>query len=267
LGAEIANAIKALDSRVAALEAGGGSNPVPPDPIPPTDNAGLITEFNATPGSGGGKRDGVSFFNQTTKSYSIQNPDPYTLRFEVHKGDYIWGGGSIDQAHMQETKKLPPNCIVDYRYKFMVEANSGNNFVNRADWSVWGEWHNDDSVHGGSGTSPPVAIELAGANKNQIWVVARYRPPNGNFGSDIKTMVLWKDPNPIPVGQYVDIQLKFKLANDASGYLTAIINGQQVADYHGMLGYGEPIYLMAGIYRAGGPTENLMANFKNITVS
>ena len=63
-------------------------------------------------------------------------------------------------------------------------------------------------------------------------------------------LTLWTDPNPIQPGQYNDIQIQTNVSNTSSGYLQVSINGAQVVNYHGPLGYGTPTYWEEGLYRS-----------------
>src|SRR5262249_45073157 len=72
------------------------------------------------------------------KSYSITNPDPQTLRFEVHQGDNWAAGGDgsyCDRSEIQNESTgvatswgavIPPGTPIGMDYQFMVEANGPN---------------------------------------------------------------------------------------------------------------------------------------------
>ena len=120
--------------------------------------------------------------------------------------------------------------------------------TNTASWMVVGEVHNDDSqLPNGWSSSPPVAIML---NGDHLQVVARYAPtgvnPNDSAGNDT-LMTLWTDPNPIVRGQYYNIDINANVVNNSSGYLKVSIDGQQVVNYSGMLGYGTHTYWEEGL--------------------
>src|SRR5262245_12905572 len=165
---------------------------------------GTITSFTATPQSNL-QIGGVSYNVQTAgRSYSLTEPDSQTLRFEIRPDDRAWyDGTTVDRALVASSQKIPAATPVNVSYQFMVEPGAANT----SSWFVTGEMHNDDSVNG-SATSPPLAIQLAGEH---LQVVARYCPTGqnaSNAAGNVKTMVLWTDPNPIQRGQYYNIQLQ-----------------------------------------------------------
>ena len=148
----------------------------------------------------------------------------------------------------------------------MVQPNGPNgSFTNTASWFVAGEMHNDDTASGVP-TSPPFAIQLAG---DHLQVVARYAAPGvnpSNAAGQLTMMTLWTDPNPIQTNQYNDISIKANVSNTSAGYLDVSVNGTQVVNYSGPLGYGSPTYWEDGLYRNSGPTESATADFRNLTL-
>ena len=53
-------------------------------------------------------------------------------------------------------------------------------------------------------------------------------------------LTLWTDPKPIVPGQYNDINIQANVSNSGGGYLHVSVNGTQVVNYSGPLGYGPP---------------------------
>ncbi|WP_024520656.1 heparin lyase I family protein [Bradyrhizobium sp. Tv2a-2] len=229
------------------------------------DTTGTITKFAPAPKTyidiGG-----AAFEVETAgRSYSLTNPDPQTLQFEIQRGDHAWfDPSSKDRAEVDGSAGgyIQPGTPVAIDYQFMVQPNGPNNtFTNTASWFVTGEMHNEDEVSGAA-TSPPFAIQLAG---NHLQVVARYSSPGQNPGSPTM-LTLWTDPNPITPGQYNNIQIQANVSNTGGGYLHVSVNGTQVVNYSGPLGYGAPTYWEEGLYRNSGPTESVTADFRNTTV-
>ncbi|MBR0753291.1 heparin lyase I family protein [Bradyrhizobium jicamae] len=207
------------------------------------------------------------------KSYSLTNPDPQTLQFTIQAGDRAWfDGSSVDRAEIMwagtagstTTQYVPAGTPIAIDYQFAVQANGPNNtFINNAWFFVTAEMHDGGTV---SGTSPPFAIQLAG---DHLQLVARYVLPGGNpaqGSSDLHNLVLWTDPNPIVPGKYYDINIQANVSNSGGGYLKLAIDGQQVVNYSGPLGYGSQTYWEEGLYRNSGPTESVTASFRNLTL-
>ena len=245
---------------------------------PELDTTGTITSFSPIPKTRGVTIGGDIYGVHTAgKSYSLTNPDSQTLQFTIQPGDAgpYDTSGSVDRSEICAAnagpggvQDIPVGTPIGIDYQFMVQPNGPNNtFTNTASWFVTGEMHNDDSVSGVA-TSPPFAIQLAG---NHLQVVARYCPPGGNpgngAGSNMVNMVLWTDPNPIVPGRYYDINIQSKLSNTgAGGYLDVSIDGKQVVNYSGPLGYGAGTYWMDGLYRNAGPTQTVTDDFRNFTM-
>ena len=231
---------------------------------------GTITNFT-TASNGVLDIGGDPYFVETAaKSYSLTEPDAQTLQFEIQPGDHAYFDGSnVDRAEVDGAANgyIPTNTPVNISYQFMVQPNGSNgSFTNTANWFVTAEMHNADKISGVS-TSPPFAIQLAG---DHLQVVARYCPPGGNpsnSSSDLKMLTLWTDPNPIQTGQYANIQIQANLSNTSAGYLEVSVNGTQVVNYHGPLGYGTPTYWEEGLYRNAGPTQTVTADFRNLTLT
>jgi hypothetical protein len=224
-----------------------------------------ITSFTTTPESKfeiGGSEWGV---DTAGESYSLTNPDSQTLRFEVRPGDYAsYDSSSVDRSEISG-EYIPGNIPIGINYQFMVEPNGANNtFTNTASWLLVGQMHDGGTV---SGTSPPFAMQLEG---DHLQLVARYVEPGGNpsnGSSDLHMLTLWTDPNPIVPGQYYDINILANVSNTGGGLLKLSVNGDQVVNYSGPLGFGSSqVYWEEGVYRNAGPTETVTANYRDFTL-
>jgi hypothetical protein len=234
------------------------------------DTTGTITNFTTASNTVLDIGGDPYFVETAAKSYSLTEPDAQTLQFEIKPGDHAYFDGSnVDRAEVDGAAKgyIATNTPVNISYQFMVQPNGANgSFTNTANWFVTAEMHNADKITGVS-TSPPFAIQLAG---DHLQVVARYCAPGGNpsnSSSDLKMLTLWTDPNPIQTGQYANIQIQANVSNTSAGYLEVSVNGTQVVNYHGPLGYGTPTYWEEGLYRNSGPTQTVTADFRNLEIT
>ena len=105
------------------------------------DTTGTITNFKTTPGTYFGVG-GNSYKVETEgRSYSITNPDPQTLRFELRQGEN-WAAGAdgsyVDRSEVQDASTgvatnwgayMPSGTPIGIDYQLMVEAN-------RAQWVI-----------------------------------------------------------------------------------------------------------------------------------
>ncbi|WP_369721955.1 heparin lyase I family protein [Bradyrhizobium sp. LLZ17] len=242
---------------------------------------GTITNFKTTPGSLLDVGSDVYEVETAGKSYNITNPDSQTLRFQVQQGDNWAGGGDgsgVDRSEMQNDTTsvktswgavIPAGTPIGMDYQFMVEANGPNgSFVNTQNHNngffVVGQMHNDD-IASGVGTSPPFAFQMDG---DHLQIVARYVQPGGNpsnSSSALHMLTLWTDPNPIQTGVYNDIKVQANFSNSGGGYLQVSINGKQVVNYQGPLGYGQGTYWEYGVYRSRA-TETAAVDYRNMTL-
>jgi hypothetical protein len=262
--ASLSDSIRSFTAMDMAGNTSAALRPVNGTVVPP------IASFSATPNDVfdiGGAPYRVETAGQ---SYSLTKPDAQTLRFEIQPGDHAWfDSGSVDRAEVDGSAGgyIPTGTPVDIRYQFMVEPNGSNgSFTNTARWFVTAEIHNADKISGVS-TSPPFAIQLAG---DHLQVVARYCPTDldpSNDAGKLTMLTLWTDPNPLQTGQYYNIQIQANVSNTSSGYLDVWVNGIQVVNYHGPLGYGAPTYWEEGLYRNAGPAETVAASFRDLIIT
>ena len=242
------------------------------------DTTGTITNFRTTPGTQFNGVGGDVYNIETAgKSYSITNPDPQTLRFELQQGDNWAAGGDgsgVDRSEIQNDTTsvktwwgavIPAGTPIGMDYQFMVEANSNGTFVNTSGWFVVGQMHNDDGASGVP-TSPPFAVQMDG---DHLQIVARYVQPGGNpsnSSSALHMVTLWTDPNPIQTGVYNDIRVRANFSNSGGGYLQVSINGKQVVNYQGPLGFGQGTYWEYGIYRSRA-AETSAVRYRNLMLT
>ncbi|UFW52815.1 MULTISPECIES: heparin lyase I family protein [Bradyrhizobium] len=226
---------------------------------------GTITSFSSAPKNrfdiGG---DGYEV--QTAgNSYSLSNPDSDTLRFEVHSGDRAWYDGSYpDRSEIEGEARIAAGTPIAIDYQVKLEPNGPNNtFVNTtSSYFILGQMHNDDSASGVS-TSPPFYVNMVG---DKMEFDALYALPGGNpsnGSSDLKHLT-WDGPTIVP-GQYYDINVQANFSNTSAGYLKVSVNGQEVVNYKGPLGFGDPTYWEYGIYRSPA-SESAAVDYRNMTL-
>jgi hypothetical protein len=226
---------------------------------------GTITSFSSTPKN---RFDigGDSYEVQTAgNSYSLSNPDSDTLRFEVHSGDRAWYDGSYpDRSEIEDGNRIAAGTPIAIDYQVKLEPNGPNNtFINTtSSYFILGQMHNDDSVSGVS-TSPPFYVNMVG---DKMEFDALYTQPGGNpsnGSSDLKHLT-WTGPTIVP-GQYYDINVQANFSNTGAGYLKVSVNGQEVVNYKGPLGFGDPTYWEYGIYRSPA-SEAAAVDYRNMTL-
>lgn len=115
----------------------------------------------------------------------------------------------------------------------------------------WGNLTTDDDalfgtqVHSGNsnlGLSPSFTIYTAGQNGGRTLQV--YRQYSTSTSPTQSNSVTYRYPQiPLPFGQWMTFVIKFRHAIDSSGVLQIWMDGNQIVDYAGPLGYYTPGYL------------------------
>jgi hypothetical protein len=229
------------------------------------DTSGTITSFSSTPRTAF-NIGGDSYEVQTAgQGYSLTNPDPQTLRFEVQPGDRAWYDGSYpDRSEIEDYSRIAAGTPIAIDYQVQLEPNGPNNtFTNTtSSYFILGQMHNDDSV-GGASTSPPFYVNMVG---DQMQFDALYVEPGGNptNGSPDLQHLTWTGPTIVP-GQNYDINVQANFSNTGAGYLKVSVDGQVVVNYQGPLGFGNPTYWEYGIYRSPA-SETAAAEYRNMTL-
>ena len=138
--------------------------------------------------------DGMPYTVQNAdRPWSISNPDPDTLRFELRSGD-VWE----HDASNRERSGISGGFFaagkdVAVTYDFMVEPGAPNT----SDWVVMGQFHAADGF-----SSPPFAVELVG---ERLAITLRYKLP----GEQVYTWRAFLDDEPIVRGKYYHLHAEF----------------------------------------------------------
>lgn len=188
------------------------------------------------------------------KPYSVSDKRG-TLRFEVRPGDR-W---KVDLKAVENKERAEVAFAPHYQNGQPFVVTFDMKIVSRkpslAAWAVLGQINTTPPA--GVPRTPPVSQQLAG---NRLFVIAEAQAANGSM----KKMRLAIDPS-FARNKWHHFEWRVKAAPDSSGYLTILRDGQQVADYHGPLGYQTEggLYFKAGIYRHAS-TDTLVVMYRRI---
>jgi hypothetical protein len=205
--------------------------------------------------------------NQT---WSINSPDTQTLRFQVNPGD-VWshdgtpgkslttGSYLVERSEIAGSTQFQDGTTINVSYNFMIEAGAANT----DEWTILGQLHNTDI--GALAPNPPFGFVLYGEQLN----------PFGYYllsGKTTNTSINLGAGIPITRGQYYSIRVSVNFLNNANGFAMVWVNGVQKVNYHGPIGYGQPVYWKEGIYRQGGDsprtnTMNLAVDYQNLVIT
>jgi hypothetical protein len=210
--------------------------------------------------------------------WAITQLDSHTLQFQLRPND-LWADNDSHRTEISGGTVYAPNQTVNVSYQFEVLPGQNDTSGNLA-WQIFGQFHADDNnpiYQAMSEGTPPFAISLLGANgqgEGDYLAISAFYALTGQTSWTAATPTgnpyngyLYVSPTPIVRGQYYDIQIEASFQNNSSGFLEVWINGTQVVDYHGPIGYGGGVYWKEGIYEGWSSNQTITVNYANTNVS
>ncbi|WP_136623504.1 heparin lyase I family protein, partial [Bradyrhizobium centrolobii] len=210
--------------------------------------------------------------------WAITQLDSHTLRFEVRPND-VWADNDSHRSEISGGTVFSATSTIDLSYQFTVQPGF-NDTSNNLAWQILGQFHGDDndptyqSIQGGS---PPFAFHLTGANGygegDYLAIQAFYALPGqtqwtaATLPGDPLNGYLWVSQTPIVRGQPIDVHVEVNFQNNSSGFLEVWINGQQVVDYHGAIGYGGGVYWKEGVYEGWSSNQTITVDYANTVIT
>jgi large repetitive protein len=206
--------------------------------------------------------------------WSINQLDSHTLQFQVRPND-LWADNASHRSEISGGTVYAANQTVNLSYQFEVLPGF-NDTSNNLAWQILGQFHADDNnatYQAMSEGSPPLAFHLTGANGqgegDYLAIQALYALPGQTSwteatpAGDALNGFLWVSSTPIVRGQNYDVQVEASFQNNSNGFLEVWINGTQVVDYHGPIGYGGGVYWKEGIYEGWSSNQTITVNYSN----
>ncbi|MFN4172339.1 MAG: heparin lyase I family protein, partial [Pseudorhodobacter sp.] len=172
-----------------------------------------------------------------------------------------------NRSEIVTLQKLQEGRAFVFDFDFMVEAGA----TNTADWLLLAQFHqtedtNPDGTLIDAAASPPLALQLRG---ERLEIVGR-TDPNAATTVSPPNIQMYLDTNPITRGTFYNIRFEmvFDHAPGGAGLLRVFLDGVQIVDYTGPLGYNDAVgpYAQFGVYRAQAP-ETLAAQFRNLSLT
>jgi hypothetical protein len=219
-----------------------------PPTQPPPETHGKITNFSASSGSQF-QIDGVDVDTQNaSKAWSLKNPDPYTLQFEVRSGDrYQHDSAGSERNEIQFSPHYAEGVQTGIEATLTIQPGP----LNTAGWVDFIQLHATTNV---SPTYSPFVLALDHSDKLEIVL---QEPAQGN-------LYVYKTPNPVARGQAIAVKCEVTMQPAGGGRVKVWFAGVQVVDYTGPVGAtNSEYYWKCGIYR-GAARETLAATFRNI---
>ncbi|WP_407158797.1 heparin lyase I family protein [Bradyrhizobium sp. STM 3557] len=210
--------------------------------------------------------------------WAITQLDSHTLQFQLRPND-IWADNDSHRSEISGGTVFAATKTISVSYQFEVLPGFSDTSGNLA-WLILGQFHGDDNnttyqnIQGGS---PPLAFHLAGANgqgQGDYLAIEGFYALTGQNSWTVATPTgdpyngyLYVSPTPIVRGQYYDIQIEVSFQNNSNGFVEIWINGTQVVDYHGPIGYGGGMYWKEGVYEGWSSNQTITVNYANTTVT
>ena len=195
--------------------------------------------------------DGLSYSVQNAnRPWSLQNPEPGTLRFELRPGD-VWYHDAPDRERSEIAGETiyPAGKDITIHYDFRVGPGPDNT----SDWMVIGQLHATDEF-----SSPIFAVELIGEH---LAIHLRYKLPDEQY----QDWFAFVDDDPIVRGKYYEIKANLHMVDEHDGSVDVWLDGEHIVDYSGFVGYGYGVYWKQGIYRAASP-EAFAVDYRDLSI-
>jgi polysaccharide lyase-like protein len=224
-------------------------------PVPPDNTAGAVTGFNPANGSRfqvGGKEVAAQNGN---KSWSVTNPDKYTLRFEVRSGDVWASSGYNDSANNRSELEFTQRSNAGTKVTLSETLTLEPGPVSTASFFNFNQLHTTDPQ------SPPCPITFQLTPGDFMEIVVQWP------GTDWHRV--YRSPQPVARGKPMAVKFEAMMDADGSdGYLKVWLDGSQIVDYRGKIGANSPqqYYWKCGIYRKKA-AETTAATYRNVAVT
>jgi len=169
----------------------------------------------------------------------------YSARFELRTGDRVSGGW---RAELRDLNNAVPGSTVWYSLSTMIPED----FPEEEDNSfVLIQWH-DQKVpwNNPEGHSPPLAARY---REGRFDITLRHTFEGQKDGENGRELILYSHPD-LKRGVWHDmvyqVRWSAKSTGDEAGFVRAWMNGNQVIDYEGPIGYHDDLgpYVKFGIY-------------------
>jgi hypothetical protein len=161
----------------------------------------------------------------------------YASRFEVRDGDYMYGGA---RSEFREVYTVPNGDDIWYGWSTYIPAD----WLDPDMGSVITQMHG--SPDPGESRSPPFAVRV---EDGKLTITGRYSSVRNQPGND-GTPLTFYGPSYIEKEIWHDFVVHVKWSYENDGYLDVWMDGNQIVDYNGPIGYNDYTgpYFKMGIY-------------------
>ncbi len=169
-------------------------------------------------------------------AYNISNPDTHTLRFEVRSGDrYAGDVTTIDRSEIRHSINYPHGSTTFLVYQFMHETGAANDAGQRLTHLELRNLDTDLPVGIAQNTDKIIDLSIL-AEKLSLGI--RYCPTNLDPNTQATSITPWTSAVNIVRGQWYRVEFYVYINNDSTGICRLWVDGVQVLNYSGPIGFG-----------------------------
>ena len=206
--------------------------------------------------------------------WAIQELNSSTLQFTLQPGD-LWSDNGSHRTEIDGSAAfLPTNATINISYQLTVLPGMADTNLS---WQILGQLIPNANTSIIPATTQDFAFHLTGADGagsgDYLAVQAFYVLAGQTAATEVSAPgnpyngYLYVSPTPIVRGQAYSIQVEANVSNNSTGFLEIWINGAQVVNYHGPLGYDTVNAWKEGIYEGWTPTQTVTVDYANTMVT
>jgi len=243
--------------------------------VPGISSFSSITDQWQTPIMVGGSPYDVENANVNGNApWALTELNDHTLQFTLKPGD-MWADNASYRSEIDGSAAfLPANSTVNISYQLTVQPGITDTGLS---WAILGQLIPDAKDAIITPVTQDFAFHLTGADGfgagDYLGVQAFYVLPGQSSATEVSATgnpdngYLWVSPTPIVRGQAYDIKIQANVSNTSSGFLEIWLNGSEIVNYHGPLGYGGMNAWKEGVYEGWTPSQTITVDYANTVLS
>jgi hypothetical protein len=206
--------------------------------------------------------------------WALTEINDHTLQFTLKPGD-LWADNASNRTEIDGSAAfLPAKSTLNISYQLTVQPGVTDTSLS---WLILGQLipNTQDAII--TPVTQDFAFHLTGADGfgagDYLGVEAFYVLPGQSSATEVAATgnpyngYLWVSPTPIVRGQAYDIKIQANVSNTSAGFLEIWLNGSEIVNYHGPLGYGGTNAWKEGVYEGWTTTQTITVDYANTVVS
>jgi hypothetical protein len=205
--------------------------------------------------------------------WAISELNAQTLQFNLRPGD-LWPDNGSNRTEIAGGTLYAPTSVLNISYQVTVQPGAIDPNLS---WEIIGQLHSDDNspiTQALNADYPVLSFHLTSATGHNggdyLAIEGITALPGQTNPYDVTTAnngYLYISPTPIVRGQPYSVQIQGSFQNNSNGYLDVWINGTEVVNYHGPIGYGASNYWKEGVYEGDTTTTPVTVDYADLSVS